>query len=156
MIQMNKIPKEFYSFESSSCFLLFHTSLGEATESLLHGESIQMSKLRDMTFPQLINATKIPCISICLNFFTTVSIQLRNGLFVSLLVISFYSFVPSDGKFVSLVQVLNYASLIADFFGRQLVLMRGQRCLIITNSTGVLFTVLARCIMTIGMCSSIT
>jgi len=109
----------------------------EERESLLTDEYKEILKPKNLSFTQLISATKIPCISIFLNFFTT------------LLLISFYSYVPSNGKFTSLVQILNYSSLIADFFGRQLVLLRGQKWLLIKNSKGVLVTVLLRCTMTV-------
>ncbi len=70
--------------------------------------------------------------------------------FIPLLLISFFSFVPSAGTFTSLVQILNYTSLLGDFFGRQLVLLRRERFLIIRNSEGVLVSVLLRCILTVG------
>jgi len=124
-------------------FQLIQTRESEEREPLLMvNDEMEMEKVnptgpKDLTWKELILGTKIPCISIFLNFYT------------SLLLISFYSFVPSTGVFTSLVQILNYATLLGDFFGRQLVLLRRQRFLIIKNSNGVLVSVLVRCVGTI-------
>jgi len=97
------------------------------------GYSFQSTK--ELTTCQLIVALKLPLMSIFISLFSTV------------LVLTFYSYIPSSCTIPSLTQILNYVTLLSDFLGRQLVLMRKEW--LIRNNFGVFVSVLIRLCLTI-------